>query len=533
MCEDMWQPSDVSSPSGNRTRDDSSSNHSFRPRQEALALARIAIPIVVVQLCSLLLWTETASAVGHGAGTTRGAGGGGDTTTENLAGFALASLSANLACQSIFIGILSASDTLSPQAYGAGNYREVGLLAIRAYASAFVLVLPLALLLWYSEVVLLLLGQDPRAAELASLWVRVYMIALPFNLMLNVIQRFLTSQEVVMPLVYCGVATATVVHPLNLYAWSEYVDGYIGSAAALAQSQITMVVLLLAYLKWNAPHKIETWPGLKACREALDKTAVIAFVKLGVGGVLALTEWWFWEFLCFMAGKFGIVPLGVHTIAYQLIPLLFMLPFGISIGLSVRLGSILARDVPRAKKLVAGCLVCCTVLAAATACIVYFSCRAIVAIFTSDEEVVQGCLEIWSDVSKFIFLDALFATNSGVLRALGLQWRLGFVVTIGLWLISVPAIYFVSVTKGGGLHSLWRALPPIYTFLNIALFACYYFADWDDISWTIRKRVSLDKDPDVLKPSHSVVSYGTVSEDEIQLLAMRHNCASEDKMNLT
>mmetsp|Transcript_47075 Transcript_47075/g.142560 ORF Transcript_47075/g.142560 Transcript_47075/m.142560 type:complete len:396 (-) Transcript_47075:511-1698(-) len=355
----------------------------FRPAREALCLARIALPIVAVQFCWLLLWTETASAVGRGAGTIQG------DATENLAGFALASLSANLACQSIFIGILTASDTLSPQAYGAGNYREVGLLAIRAYVSSFVLVLPLAVVLWDSEFILLRLGQDPSAAHLSSLWVRLYMIALPFNLMLNVIQRFLTAQEVVMPLVCCGVITAVIIHPMNLYVLVEHVDGFRGSAVALALSQTIQVMLLLTYLKLNVPHNVETWPGLAACQEALEVKALVAFVKLGIGGILALTEWWFWEFLCFVAGKFGVVSLSVHTIAYQLVPLLFMLPLGISIGLSVRLGSILALDVLRAKKLVAGCLMFCTVLAAATASAVYFSRQAIVSVFTSEVEVIQ------------------------------------------------------------------------------------------------------------------------------------------------
>jgi MATE family multidrug resistance protein len=51
----------------------------------------------------------------------------------------------------------------------------------------------------------------------------------------------------------------------------------------------------------------------------------------------------------FIAGSFGVVALCAHTIAYNLIPLLFMLPLGISIGLTVRIGTVIAYDAQRAK----------------------------------------------------------------------------------------------------------------------------------------------------------------------------------------
>merc|ERR1711920_729280 len=102
----------------------------------------------------------------------------------------------------------------------------------------------------------------------------------------------------------------------------------------------------------GAYHK-ETWPGFdfKFLKESLDWKECKTYVKLGIGGVLSLSEWWCWEILCFIAGKLGVIPLCVHSIAYQLIPLAFMLPLGISIGLSVRLGSMLTQDVNKAKSL--------------------------------------------------------------------------------------------------------------------------------------------------------------------------------------
>jgi multidrug resistance protein, MATE family len=113
-----------------------------------------------------------------------------------LSGFTLANLTGNLCTFSIMSGVLSASDTLSPQAFGTGDYREVGLLAIRGAVSCFAILLPINIILvLYLESGLVALGQDPMAASYAMSWYRIFVLSLPFNIISQTMWKFLSAQR--------------------------------------------------------------------------------------------------------------------------------------------------------------------------------------------------------------------------------------------------------------------------------------------------------------------------------------------------
>ena len=86
-----------------------------------------------------------------------------------LSAFTLANLTGNLCTFSLLAGMFSAADTLSPQAYGKGNYKEVGLIALRGIAASVVLLVPINIVLvLYLEPALIGMGQDPEAAYHAA-----------------------------------------------------------------------------------------------------------------------------------------------------------------------------------------------------------------------------------------------------------------------------------------------------------------------------------------------------------------------------
>ena len=94
-------------------------------RKEASLLLKIAGPSVVVQLLAICIWFENAIYAGNKLGTT------------SLAAVSLSNLTGNLTGLSLILGMCSAMDTLGPQAMGAGNFREVGLLTQRCGATQY------------------------------------------------------------------------------------------------------------------------------------------------------------------------------------------------------------------------------------------------------------------------------------------------------------------------------------------------------------------------------------------------------------
>lgn len=189
---------------------------------ELKAILNIALPTLVIQLGFVVPPILTASYVGRFFGPVY------------LDGYQMAYLTVNLFTLSLLSGLFSASDTLSPQAFGSGNYREVGVIALRAFIGSLALVLPIcSVLVFCMDDLLVAMGEDPEASRHAADWYRVYAIALPFFALYMAIWKFLSAQNVMMPLVVASVFSTGIVLPLAMHVL-VYRMGFIGSAVAFA-----------------------------------------------------------------------------------------------------------------------------------------------------------------------------------------------------------------------------------------------------------------------------------------------------------
>lgn len=82
-----------------------------------------------------------------------------------------------------------------------------------------------------------------------------------------------------------------------------------------------------------------------------------------------------------------------------------MIPLGISIGISVRVATLLgAGDIPTAKLVTKMALVVGVVAAFLVSVLIYFAQNPIIAMFTNDPEVIAVARSLWTDVSIFIFV---------------------------------------------------------------------------------------------------------------------------------
>ena len=100
-------------------------------------MIHLAIPTMIIEFASTVPYTLTASYIGR------------HYSPIQLGGYTIAVVTGNVSAFMLLLGIFSASDTLSPQAFGAGNYREVGLIAIRGYILSMTVVLPIVVILLF------------------------------------------------------------------------------------------------------------------------------------------------------------------------------------------------------------------------------------------------------------------------------------------------------------------------------------------------------------------------------------------------
>ena len=86
-----------------------------------------------------------------------------------LAAVGLANVSCNIMIDSIMVGLNSAQETLTSQAFGAGNLRLCGVYLNRGHFILLAFFIPLAVLpSLYMDDILLAIGQDPEVAYLTK-----------------------------------------------------------------------------------------------------------------------------------------------------------------------------------------------------------------------------------------------------------------------------------------------------------------------------------------------------------------------------
>ncbi len=464
----------------------------FDAISELSMLFQIALPTVAVQFCTFIIFPITASYVGR------------DLTTDDMGAFSLASLSGNLTTISIIIGILSASETLQPRAFAVRDYEEVGIIALRGLFMCVVcLAVPVGFLMTCVKPIFTLLGQDAHVASLSDEWIHIYIWSVPFILCYRVIQRFLASQSIVIPCLVGAAISSLIVHPLCIKFWiSKY--QFVGSAMSIVVTQSIQLIITVLYIKYTKSYVQGTWKGInwRIIQKVFDRKGLLTYASLSFGGIIALTEWWYWECICFVAGRLGVIALCVHSVIYQIIPLVYMIPLGMSIGLSVRIGQLLPIDVNKAKILTVYAMLTVIIVALMVTALLYYNETWIVSLFTSEEDVMNGCKQIWPKVCMYILGLYIFCLNSGILRALGLQWRMGLTIIIVLWCFSLPSIIYFCIYQNevrnissndiyihendietgiDGLVTLWEIFFWSYIILDIALILCYTTVDWNEI----------------------------------------------------
>lgn len=280
---------------------------------------------------------------------------------------------------------------------------------------------------------------------------------------------------------------ASVLHPLLLYFGLQSVLEFGACAWTNVITNWIMAVFAVGYIVVCKPMEPGTWPSFQL-RAALEPSQVLCFLRLALPGVLSMSEWWFWEATCFLAGKIGTLALAAHSIAYSLVPVLYMFPLGVAIPLAARVANLLGEDRPSAAWLFSRVGICIgTILSSFLAAVIWLTERWIIHLFTSDLEVIELCIRMWPWLTSFLVLDGLFCMQESLPRALGMQLHLGFVTIVSLWVVGIPAMYWVAISHGFGFVGIWYTLTPIFILYNVTIFATYCAADWAAVATQIQR----------------------------------------------
>ena len=296
-------------------------------RREARSIFKLAWPTALASFLEQFTFTVSLFFVGHIDGYA-------DLALEST-GLAVSII--NVTAFSVAIGMSTAIDTLGSQAYGAKNYRKVGVMLQRGIC-ALALILVLIYALWANiESLLHILHQPPCAIELTKQYIQIYMAAVPALYLFIVLQKYLQVQNIVLPFIATALTmniTSAILHYLFIYVANMGVRGAALAVVIALYSSLSLLILIIIVFKLYK----KTWFGWS--RDCLN--GWWEFVRYGVPGLVMICfEWWSFEIGYLITGisENGKLQQDIHAILITLLTILFMIPFSIGIAVNIRVGN--------------------------------------------------------------------------------------------------------------------------------------------------------------------------------------------------
>lgn len=425
---------------------------SHRLAVEFSETVKLALPMVFTQVGQIAMMTTDLVFIGRIAG-------------EALAAAALASR-VYLISFTIGLGLLAAIVPLAAQAFGADDLSVLRRSLRMGLWAALLLSLPIMAFALRGEHILLILGQAPDAASLAQQYLSGLAWGMAPALWFLAIRNFMSAVNRPEPVVWITLAAA----PVNALLVYLLIYGKLGLprlelfGAGLATSLVNCGTFLagLWFATMRRPfrdyHLLARlwrfdWPLM---RQLIVIGTPISIANLiGCGVVSAAT---------LLAGLIGTSALAAHQITLQVAATLFMISFGISMTVAVRVGHAVGRnDGPGIKwaLLVAMLL---GIVIAATLTVLVIAARFEIAKFflgepTGDAVATIGlAAKLLLVGASFFISDAAQSIAAGGLRGLK-DTRVPLLFAgISYWLIGFSLSYVLGLKMGLGAIGIWIGL---------------------------------------------------------------------------
>jgi MATE family multidrug resistance protein len=249
-------------------------------------------------------------------------------------------LSSYFFCFVLVNGLCSASGNLVALAYGRGDARAI-VAATRAglFAGLWVAML-IGALLWHAQPVMLALGQSAQTAHQASQFLRVLLWGLPMNMLFLTLRSFASGIGNPGPVPLISLSALLIAPGLG---W--VLSQGVGSWPGLGLTGIALAsVLVYSYMALTFCIVVVKNPHFAHYRlfgrwQAHDLASIKPLLLLGVptAGTLALESCMF-AACAYLMGALGTSALAAHQCMFQLVLASYIIPLGLSQGISMCVG---------------------------------------------------------------------------------------------------------------------------------------------------------------------------------------------------
>jgi MATE family multidrug resistance protein len=418
-------------------------------RAETVETIKLAWPMALTQLGQIAMMTTDLALIGR------------------LGDAAIAAV--GLAHLILFVGFVlglgpvSAVAPLASQAFGARQPRMVRRSLRVGLWAAVMIGVPVNVAQLWGENILLAAGQSSETAGLAAR----YLAGLTWSMIpawcFIALRNFMGAVNRPQPALWVTLA-AIPVNGLLAYGLIHGAFGLprldmLGAGLATTIVTLAMCVGAIWVCYTRRPfRKYRVLGGIwRADWELMRRLMVIGFP---ISGALML-EWGLFSSAALLMGWIGATALAAHQVALQVATILFMVPFGISLAATVRVGHAVGRrDAVAVRRAGFGAMVLGGVLMVAMTAIVVALRHDIPLLFLggdapADTETARLCATLLLIGASFFITDGVQGIAAGALRGLNDTRVPMLFAAISFWLIGFTSAYELGLKTALGAVGIW------------------------------------------------------------------------------
>ncbi|KAL2934178.1 Protein DETOXIFICATION 16 [Bienertia sinuspersici] len=379
---------------------------------------------------------------------------------------------------SLLLGMASALETICGQSYGAEQYHMVGIHTQRAMVLLWSISIPISIIWFNTEMILVALGQNHEIAAEAAAYARFMIPSLFAYSLLQCLIRFFQTQNIVFPMLLTSGVT-TLLH--ILICWLLVFKAGLGSKGAALANTISYwfnCLLLAVYVKFSFSCRT-TWTDTfpKASFQGIP-----ALLRLAIpSAIMVCLEMWSFEMIVLLSGLLPNPALetSVLSICLNTTSLVWVIPEGFSGAVSTRVSNELGAGDPETASLAVYVVLSMTVSESIVVGLILILIRNTWGYaYSSEIEVVQYLAAMMPLLALTNFVDGLTCVLSGTARGCGWQ-KLGAYINLGsFYLVGLPVAIILAFFMHIGGKGLWLGILSAITLQAISFFVITVKTNW-------------------------------------------------------
>ena len=434
-----------------------------RVAREVGATVRLALPLIAAQLAAVGPNFVDAVLAGHLSAHVQAA----VTTAVSIWALALAS----------GLGMMMAVPPSVAQLDGAGRRHEVGAVFVQALWLAWAMGIVMWFLVRNATPMLDWIGVVPTLRTDVMHFLHAISWAGPALTSYFALRGLSEGLSMTRPSMYFSFGGLLLLAPLGyVMMYGKFGLPPMGSLGSGIATATVLWLEMLGFGLYVAKHPAYrdlglreglAWPKPKMILELLKIGGPMAITLLAEGGLFVA--------VALVIATLGETVVASHQVALSVATVAFMIPLGLSMAITVRVGNAVGRGDARGVRYAGFCGIALALCLQTVSSSVMLGMPHVLArLYTHDAGVIALAAQLMLLAGLFQFSDGIQVTSNGALRGLK-DTRVPMVITLfAYWVVGMPVGWWLAFRHGMGARGMWMGLIAGLSMAAVLLFTRFW-----------------------------------------------------------